>query len=312
MHILDVVPRATAKFSAAMRENARNHNGALQKLNRAATEIERAAAVAQTPGAVPQRPLSKPPAAPAEPPIHVGDYIMMGTANAVAGFGQLVVVLSLTYFLLISGDTFRFALVRASGDSLAKRKATLRMFTEIKLQIRRYLRVQVATSALLGLVVGITFVWIGLDNPLFWACCGALLHLIPYVGAGVFLVIVSMVAYVQFQTWVPVAAVIGSILLSAGIIGMLLVPWLTQRASRLNAVTVFVSLLFWGWLWGPWGLLLGIPIMMALNVICERVEGLHVISHFLSGPPPHRRPRGYEFHARDSGERLHPAPRPVD
>ena len=70
---------------------------------------------------------------------------------------------------------------------------------------------------------------------------------------------------------------------------MLLVPWLTQRVSRLNAVTVFVSLLFWSWLWGTWGLLLGIPIMLALNVICERIEGLQSISYFLSSTPTSRR-----------------------
>jgi len=285
MRILDVVPRATAKFSAAMRESARDHNGALQKLNRAATEIERAESAANTPGAVPQRPLSRPPAAAAEPSINVRDYIMMGTANALAAFGQLIVVLSLAYFLLISGDGFRLALVRASGQSLAKRKTTLRIFSEIEIQIQRYLRLQVATSALLGVVVGIAFTVLGLENALFWACCGALMHMIPYVGPAVFLVIVSMVAYVQFPTWVPVAAVILSILLTTGIIGMLLVPWLTQRVSRLNAVTVFISLLFWSWLWGTWGLLLGIPIMMALNVICGRIEGLQVIGHFLSGMP---------------------------
>ena len=108
---------------------------------------------------------------------------------------------------------------------------TLRIFAEIAVQIQRYLRLQVATSALLGVVVGIAFAALGLDNALFWACCGALLHMIPYVGPAVFLVIVSMVAYVQFPTWVPVAAVILSILLSTGIIGMLLVPWMTQRGE---------------------------------------------------------------------------------
>ena len=125
MRILDVVPRATAKFSAAMRATARNHNGALQKLNRAATEIERAAAAANTPGAMPQRAVARPSAAPADPPINVRDYIMMGTANAVAGFGQLIVVLSLTFFLLISGDSFRLALLRASGPQPRQAKSDL-------------------------------------------------------------------------------------------------------------------------------------------------------------------------------------------
>ena len=61
----------------------------------------------------------------------------------------------------------------------------------------------------------------------------------------------------------------------------MLVPLLTQRVGRLNAVTVFIALLFWGWLWGVWGLLLGVPIVMALHAVCERVEDLQPISEFL-------------------------------
>ena len=300
LHVLDVVPRATAKFSDAMRASARDHNGALQKLNRAAAEIERAAVVANAPSATPPRPAARPPSAPAEPPINVRDYIMMGTANAVAAVGQLVVVLSLAYFLLISGDTFRFALMSACGNNLAKRKTALRILAQMRKQIQRYLAIQLATSALLGGVVGAIFAGLGLESAFFWGCCGALLHLIPYVGPAVFVVVVSMVAYVQFHTWVPVAAVISSILLSTTVIGMLLVPWLTQRVGRLNAVTVFVTLLFWGWLWGTWGLLLGIPIVMALSVICEQVEGLQPISHFLSAMPVKR--------ARGSSASRRPAP----
>jgi predicted PurR-regulated permease PerM len=290
IRILDVVPHATAKFSAAMRDIARDHNGALQKFNRAAAELERAASVADASTGASQRAATRPPVAPVEAPIDIRDYIMMGTANAVAGFGQLVVVLSLVYFFLISGDSFRFALVRASGQSIARRKATLRIFDETVAQIQRYLGLQVATSALLGIVVGIACGALGLENAVFWACCGALLHLIPYVGPAVFLIIVSMVAYVQFQTWVPVAGIIISILLATGIIGMLLMPWLTQRLGRLNAIAVFVSLLFWSWMWGTWGLLLGIPVMMAVSVVCKRIEGLQIISEFLSGRPTGSRP----------------------
>ena len=66
-----------------------------------------------------------------------------------------------------------------------------------------------------------------------------------------------------------------------GVIGLLLVPWLTQRMGRINAVIVFVALLFWGWLWGVWGLLLGVPIVMAIKAVCERVEDLRPISEFL-------------------------------
>jgi len=79
----------------------------------------------------------------------------------------------------------------------------------------------------------------------------------------------------------PVAMIVGITLALVGVIGLLLVPWLTQRVGRINAVIVFVALLFWGWLWGVWGLLLGVPIVMALKAVCERVEDLRPISEFL-------------------------------
>lgn len=307
LRILDVVPRATTQFTAAVRESARSHDGALRKLNRAATELERAAVLASNRGTPPAAQSSPAPvAAPVAPPFT--HYIMMGTANALAGMGQLFVVLSLVFFLLISGESFRMALVRSCGTSLSRKKQILRTVTAIVGQIQRYLLIQFLTSALLGVVVGVVFAVIGLQTALFWACCGALLHMIPYVGPAVFLAIVSMVGYVQFDAWVPVATIIISVLLTTGIIGMLLVPWLTERVAQLNAITVFVTLLFWGWLWGVWGLLLGIPIMMALNAICQHAAGLQEVSQFLTVSTSSRRHRGRTFPAGNRGIDVQPAP----
>ena len=222
----------------------------------------------------------------------------MGTASAIAGAGQFVVVVALVYFLLIAGDSFRRTLMRTSGDTLSKKKITLQILEEINSQIQRYLLVQLATSALLGVVAWVVFAWVGLDNALFWACVGGVLHLIPYGGPTAFIVLVGLVAYPQFDTLQPVALVIASMLAVVGVIGLLLVPWLTQRVGRLNAVTVFVALLVWGWLWGIWGLLLGVPIVMAINAVCERVEELRPVSEFLGYAPPNPAGRGRSGHAR--------------
>jgi predicted PurR-regulated permease PerM len=146
--------------------------------------------------------------------------------------------------------------------------------------------VQIATSALLGLVAWPVFAWIGLEHAVTWACIGAVLHLIPYVGPTAFVAVVALVSYVQFDTLEPTVVVVGSMVGCIGIIAMLIVPWLTQRIGSINAVTVFVALLVWGWLWGIWGLLLGVPIVMAVKAACERIEGLQVISAFLGHGPP--------------------------
>ena len=277
LDVLDIVPRATQKFSLAMRGNSRDPAGAVEKMKNAANEIEKAANTATTTGTA----ASQPRPAPEASNFKVRDYVLMGTASFIAGMGQLVVVIALVYFLLVAGDSFRRTLIRISGDSLTKKKITLQILDEIDLQIQRYLLVQLVSSALLALVTWVAFAWIGLHNALLWACVGGVLHLIPYAGPTALVVITALVAYVQFDTLQPVAMIIGITLALVGSIGLLLVPWLTQRVGRINAVIVFVALLFWGWLWGVWGLLLGVPIVMAIKAVCERVEDLRPLSEFL-------------------------------
>ena len=291
LDVLDIVPRAATKFSAALRGNPREPAGAVEKMKKAATEIEKAAntATATTTPTTPTtgtaspatRPVPAAPVAPDAPTFKVRDYVLMGTASLLAGLGQLVAIVALVYFLLVAGDSFRRTLIRISGDSLTKKKITVQILDEIDMQIQRYLLVQVLTSALLALLAWAAFAWIGLHDALFWACLGGILHLIPYAGPTALILITALVAYVQFDTIQPVAVVIGVILTLVGVIGLLLVPWLTQRVGKINAVIVFVALLFWGWLWGVWGLLLGVPIVMAIKAVCERVEDLRPISEFL-------------------------------
>jgi predicted PurR-regulated permease PerM len=78
----------------------------------------------------------------------------------------------------------------------------------------------------------------------------------------------------------PLKVVAASLLINT-VEGNLLVPWLTSKASRMNAVSVFIGVLFWGWLWGVWGLLLGIPIMMVIKAVCDRVDHLKPVGELL-------------------------------
>jgi predicted PurR-regulated permease PerM len=255
----------------------------VEKIQKAASEIEKVAnstaSSASTTAVAPAKP------APDASGFKIRDYILTGTMGLAAGLGQLVVVVVLVYFLLIAGDTFRRTLVQVSGDTLSKKKITVNILDEIDSQIQRYLLVQIGTSALLGVVAWLVFAWTGLDNAVTWACIGGVLHLVPYAGPAAFVVLIALVAYVQFDTLQPVAVIIGSMLVSIGVIGLLLVPWLTQKVGSLKAVAVFVALLFWGWLWGIWGLLLGVPIVMAIKAVCERVDDLRPISAFLGHGP---------------------------
>ncbi|MEP6944170.1 MAG: AI-2E family transporter [Betaproteobacteria bacterium] len=291
LNVLDVVPQAAQKFAQSLRTKPSEEPSAVEKLKKAATEIEQAAATATatTPPSAAPAPKVVPKAE--APIIDLREYLFMGTASLVAAAGQFVVVTCLVYFLLVSGDTFRRALLRVSGDTLTKKKITLQILDEIDLQIQRYLLVQLVTSALLGFICWLIFVWIGLQDALVWGVLGGILHLIPYVGPALFVVVTGIIAFVQFDTLRTVMIVMGITLTMIGLIGMLLVPWLTHKVGRIKAVTVFISLLVWGWLWGAWGLLLGVPIVMAFNAVCERVEDLQPISLFIGYGPEEQPPR---------------------
>jgi len=283
LEVLDIVPQATQKFTRALRTNPRDTTSAVDKVKAAATELERAANEASKPSVSPPAigAATRSPAA----SFNFGEYLLMGTASVATGAGQFLVVICLVYFLLVTGDAFRRTLVRVSGDTLSKKKITVQILDEIDTQIQRYLLVQLATSALLGVVTWAVFAWMGLKDPVFWGSLGGLLHLIPYVGPTAFVAMTALVAFVQYDTYQPVVIIIGSVMFSIGVIGLILVPWLTQKVGKIKAVVVFLSLLIWGWLWGVWGLLLGVPIVMAINAVCERIEDLNPISEFLSAVP---------------------------
>src|SRR5689334_22804800 len=234
IQILDIVPRATDKLSTTLRRNALGPPGAVEKMQKAANEIEKVARAASTTSDA-RVPTTAAIAArtPANgSTIDIWDYVVIGTASALAGIGQLVVV-ALVYFLLIAGDSFRRTLMRISGDTLTKKKITLQILQEINSQIQRYLLVQLATSALLGVVAWLVLVWIGLDNALFWGCVGGVLHLIPYAGPTAFVFLVGLVAYAQFDSLQPVAFVIGSILVFSGLFGLRLFRGLSQGVGGL-------------------------------------------------------------------------------
>ena len=114
-----------------------------------------------------------------------------------------------------------------------------------------------------------------------WGVAAAVLNLVPYAGSLVVTAGSALVAFLQFGTLDMALGVGGASLSVHSVVGNLLTPWLTSRTSSLSPVVVFVSVLAWGWLWGLWGLLLGIPVMMAVKAVCDRVEDLKAIGELL-------------------------------
>lgn len=172
-------------------------------------------------------------------------------------------------------------MVKIAGPSLSRKKITVQALDEINWQIQRYLLVQLGSSVLVGLVTWLSFWALGLNNAAVWGVAAGVLNLVPYVGAILVTAAAALVAFLQFGQ-VNMALWVGGASMAIHMVqGNLLTPWLTSQASRMNPVAVFVGVLAWGWLWGVWGLLLGIPILMAVKAVCDRVEDLKPVGELL-------------------------------
>ena len=275
--LVDSLPAAVQKFRQTIKFRQGGAGSPLESVQKAAAQIEQAAqesSVAST-----SRGVTRVVIEPAG--FNIKDYLWTGTIGLATLAGQTTVVIFLTYFLMVSGNTFRRKLIKLAGPSLSSKKITLHALDEITGQIQRYLQVQLATSALVGVLTGLALWGLGLENAAVWGIASAVLNLVPYVGSIVMAVLSGGVAFLQFGSSNMAMLVVGASLVIHTIVGNLITPWLTGRASRMNPVAVFVGLLAWGWLWGVWGLLLGMPILMIVKSVCDRIDDLKPISEFL-------------------------------
>ena len=187
----------------------------------------------------------------------------------------------LVFFLLLGGDTFKRKLVRVTGSSLSKKKTAVRILDDINESIQKYMLMLLTTNLMVALLSWIAFRWIGLENAGGWAAAAGLLHIVPYLGPGVTALATGMAAFMQFQSLPMALLVAGSSLAIATLVGILVTTWMTGKIAHMNSAAVFISLLFWGWLWGVWGLLLSIPIIVMSKVVSQHVEQLHPMAELL-------------------------------
>jgi len=276
--MLDSLPQKARQVRQSLAASARVGPNPLQQLRKAADELQRAAAEASgTNNGNQANQANQPP-----PFADLRDYALKQSGNvlvAVAAEGPVVVIL--TFFLLASGDHFRRKLMSVAGPSLSRRKITLDILNEIDTQVQRYMLSMVASNIAAGLGIWAAFGLFGLQNAGLWGTAAGILHFIPYLGPAMVTVAATGAAFLQFGSLAQALGVAASSLTVFVVTGMLLMPWMQSRLSRINATVMFVALLFFGWLWGVWGLLLGAPLAAVAKVICERVEPLRHVGEMM-------------------------------
>lgn len=274
--MVEKLPEAARKLRQRLSAERKAGPTALQSMQEAANEIQGAAADAGArPGA---RVIT---ARATEPTAWLRDYAVAQSALLFAVAGQTPIVLLLAYFLLASGTHFRRKLVQFVGPSFARKKDIVRILGEIDVQIQRYLLSILVSNLLVGVATWLAFEAIGLEHAGAWGILAAILHFIPYLGPLVVAIAAAVAGLLQFGTPVHALAIAGIAILISGVIGMGFMTWLQGRFAGVNAALLFISLLFFGWLWGIAGLLLGAPLVAIAKLICDHVESLKPIGELL-------------------------------
>ncbi len=218
--------------------------------------------------------------------VDVQDVLLKGSSTAAVAAANAIVVLFAIYLMLLSGDLFKRKLMTVIGSRvetgvMSRKRMTVDILNEITVQFQRYLGVLAITNIAIGFMTWGAFAALGVEHAAVWGVAAAVLHIIPYLGPAIIAIASFLVTAVQFDSLGQATLVASTVLLIFCLIGMLFSTWLAGRASNMNSVAVFTGLMFWGWLWGISGLLLGTPLMMALKVVADRIDCLNWLGIFL-------------------------------
>lgn len=278
---VDALPTTVAAIErAALRRGDRSSDdapGPVQHLQRAATDLQAALDAA---------------GASSEPQVRrvavargfdVRDYLLPAWNQMLLTGAQLIVSGMLTLVLLLAGDRIKRKVVHAAGPDFEDRLLTAEVIRDIDRRIQRYLAARVLISGIVAAATAIAMWALGVREPLVLGVIAGVLNVVPFIGPAIGVAVCASVAFVQFHT-VPVTLEAGALAtLVAALEGNLVTPWLTGRAGEMNTVAVFVSVLFWGWMWSVWGLLLAVPIMVSIKAAADRIEPLQPLGELL-GP----------------------------
>lgn len=282
LQIVRQVPEAAQRI----RERVRDRNmqsGALGEVQKAANELQKTAEVASA-----QSEPKRDPSTPAvqrvevvEPAFDAKSYLYWGGMNLIGAAGQFAVIVFLVYFFLVTGDLYKRKIVKIAGPALWQKKLTVQILDEINVQISSFIRVQVLTSFIVAVATAAALWFLGVRQYVVWGLLAGIFNSIPYLGPIIVSGGLAVVAFMQFNDVGKTVTVSGVAFVITSLEGFLLTPTLMSRAARMNPVAIFVGLLFWSWIWGVWGAVLAVPMLMMLKAICDHLEELQPMGELL-------------------------------
>jgi len=206
--------------------------------------------------------------------------MLTGTLRGVAAvLSNLLLVFFTIVFILAEAAGFPGKMQAAFGWGAGPER-----LDKILQEVQRFLAIKSVVSLVTGTLVGTSLWLVGVDFPLLWGGLAFLLNYIPTLGS--FLAAIPPVLLAMLQLGPGYALVVALIFLVINIpMGNLIEPYFMGRRLGISTLVVFLSLVFWGWVWGPVGMLLSVPLTMILKILLENTEDLRWIAVFLDPSP---------------------------
>jgi predicted PurR-regulated permease PerM len=217
----------------------------------------------------------------------VTGFLASGIGTFVDFIGKMVMTILFLVFLLAGSEGFPEKLQRAvSGQRLQQ---VTQVIAQTNRQVRRYLVTKTLVSIATGGVMTLIMVLFGVDFAVFLGVLAFFLNFIPNVGSFIATVLPAVVSLLQFESVGLSALIAVLMIISQNIIGNFIEPRLMGRTLDLSPLLVLLSLVFWGWLWGLWGMVLAVPITSIIKIVCENVEALQPVAVLMSAGAARKR-----------------------
>ncbi|HEX5314927.1 MAG TPA: AI-2E family transporter, partial [Gammaproteobacteria bacterium] len=273
-HWVKEAPEAIAKIEKMFH----SVNGSFNELQKATQKVE-------------SLPATNPPASETPRPVKVVNAnpglvgeIFATAPDILAGVGIAIVLL---YFLLAASDSFLRSLAHVV-PRWSDKKRVVEVARGIQRHISAYLLTITLINLTLGLVDGLILWALGMPNPILWGAMIAIFNYVPYVGAATAIVVLTLIALLNFDGLGHVIVVPAAILAVAILEGQFLTPRIVGRRLVLSPVAVFLALVVCGWIWGIAGAIMAVPFLASFKIMCEEIEPLRPIAQFLTLYSIHR------------------------
>ena len=205
-------------------------------------------------------------------------------APQIEAIAAVFLVIVVVFFILRDREQLRDKLLRMAGR--AHVTVTTQAIGETGQRISRYLLTIAALNIGFGILIGVGLWLLKVPHAALWGVLAGLLRFVPYIGAVLSAAFPTFLALAVFPNWYSALAVLGLFVFSDQLIGNFIEPIVVGHRVGVSPIALLISAIFWGWLWGPVGLLLATPITVCLTVGGEFIPALRIFSIMFGSEDP--------------------------